>query len=318
MDAHQSQSDRIRLGRRIALASVLVSAVLAAVKIFVGWLAGSTAVMADGFESAGDVVSSGIVLFGFVVASKPPDANHPYGHGRVEMLTGLAVGAILGLAGLGICAHSLARTFEVYPPPAAFGLWPLIGSVAAKGVLSRMKFRCARRIDSAALVADAWNDLVDILSGLTAMTALGLTLYDPQRFLAADAWGGFAVGLIVIFLAITVVRGTSWQLMDTMPDEALMSRIRSVAREVPGVRGVEKCYARKTGLQYHVDLHLGVDPDITVRASHEIASQVRLRLRQSLEWVADVLVHIEPTPWENQAAQAEAPSPPATGAPRPE
>ncbi len=299
--------ERMRLGRRIALASVMVSAALAGTKILVGWLAGSTAVMADGFESAGDVVASGIVLFGFIVAAKPPDANHPYGHGRVEILTGLGVGVILGLAGLGICARSLARAFEHYAAPAAFGLWPLIASVAAKGVLSTVKFRYGRRIDSAALVADAWNDLVDILSGLTAMTALGLTLYNPQRFLAADAWGGFAVGLIVIFTGINVVRGSFWQLMDTMPDEALVRRIRSVAQEVPGVRGVEKCYARKTGLQYHVDLHLEVDPDITVRASHDIATQVRGRLRETLDWVADVLVHVEPSPWEETVRESSKP-----------
>jgi divalent metal cation (Fe/Co/Zn/Cd) transporter len=143
------------------------------------------------------------------------------------------------------------------------------------------------------------------------MTALGLTLYDPGRFLAADAWGGFGVGLIVIFTALNVVRGTSWQLMDTMPSESLMEHVRQVALQVPGVRDVEKCYARKTGLQYHVDLHLGVDPEITVRASHEIASQVRARLRRQLEWVADVLVHVEPSPWEETAA-------PPTGPPAPE
>ena len=294
----------MRLGRRIALVSVLVSAALAGSKILIGWLAGSTAVMADGFESAGDVVSSGIVLFGFVVAARPPDADHPYGHGRFEMLTGLAVGVILGLAGVGISWRSLVRAFEVHTVPAAFALWPLFGSVAAKSVLSGVKFRYGRRINSAALIADAWNDLVDILSGLTATTALGLTLYDPGRFLAADHWGGFAVGLIVIFTGINVVRNTSFQLMDTMPEEALLARLRNVAMEVPGVREVEKCYARKTGLQYHVDLHLGVDPDITVRASHEIARQVRARLRERLEWVADVLIHVEPSPWEEGVPQA--------------
>ncbi|MBM3744844.1 MAG: cation transporter [Acidobacteria bacterium] len=303
--------DRLQAGRRIALLSVLVSAALAAAKISIGWLAGSTAVMADGFESAGDVLASGIVVFGFVAASKPPDAEHPYGHGRAEMLTGLAVGVILGLAGVGICARSLVRAFEHYPAPAAFGMWPLAASILAKSVLSAVKFRYGRRIDSAALTADAWNDLVDILSGLTAMTALGLTVYDPGRFLAADAWGGFGVGLIVIFVGLNVVRGTSWQLMDTMPSESLMERVRQAALEVPGVRDVEKCYARKTGLQYHVDLHLGVDPEITVRASHEIARQVRVRLRRQLEWVADVLVHVEPSPWE------ETTSPP-TGPPAPE
>ena len=112
----------------------------------------------------------------------------------------------------------------------------------------------------------------------------------------ADRYGGFIVGLIVIFAGVRVARETSMHLMDTMPSEALMNDIRTVASTVGGVRGVEKCFARKTGLRYHVDLHLEVDPEMTVRCSHEIAHQVRLRILERLDWVADVLVHVEPAP----------------------
>jgi cation diffusion facilitator family transporter len=285
-----------RMARRIALIGIVASAALAVSKILIGWMAGSTAVVADGFESAGDVVASAIVLFGLVVASIPADENHPYGHGRFEMLTGLAVGTILGIAGIGICVHALARASEVHEPPALFGIWPLLGSIAVKAVLSTVKFRFGRRAHSAALIADAWNDTVDILSGTVALTALGLTLHDPSRFLAADHYGGFAVGIIVVFTGIRVVRETSLQLMDTMPDRGMMNRIRETAMTIPGVEGVEKCFARKTGFQYHVDLHLEVDPEITVRESHDIASQVRGALKDNLEFVADVLVHVEPSP----------------------
>lgn len=286
----------VRAARRVAIVSVLASAALAVTKVLIGWMAGSTSVVADGLESASDVVASSIVLFGLVVATIPPDREHPYGHGRVETLTGLAVGAILAAAGIGICVHSLDRLQEVHTPPALYGLWPLFGSIVVKAVLSTLKFRFGRRARSAALVADAWNDTVDILSGSVAALALGLTLYDPARFLAADHYGGFAVGMIVVFTGLRVVRETSLQLMDTMPDEALMDQMRAVALTVPGALGVEKCYARKTGLQYHVDLHLEVDPDITVRDSHEIATQVRIALRERLDFIADVLVHVEPAP----------------------
>ncbi len=291
-----AQSERARTGRRIALLSVFVSAGLAASKILIGWLARSTSVVADGFESAGDVVASGIVLFGIAIAAKPPDEKHPYGHGRIEMLTGLAVGVILAAAGAGICVHSLEKMGERHAPPAVYGVWPLAASIAIKSVLSTLKFRVGRRIHSAALTADAWNDTVDMLSGTAAIVALGLTLYDPARFLAADHWGGFAVGLIVVFTGIRVVRETSLQLMDTMPNPEIMNEIRSVAVAVPGVDGVEKCFARKTGFQYHVDLHLEVDPDITVRQSHEIATQVRIAVKETLDYIADVLVHVEPSP----------------------
>jgi cation diffusion facilitator family transporter len=286
----------IGAGRRIAIISVAIGCALAAMKIVIGWMAGSTSVVADGFESAGDVVASSIVLFGLVVASMPPDENHPYGHGRLEMVTGLIVGLILAAAGVAISVNALRRAINPKTVPAAYAIWPLVGSIATKTVLSTAKFRTGRRIGSAALVADAWNDAVDILSGAVALTAVGLTVWLPDTFLAADKYGGFAVGVIVIFTGLRVVRETSLQLMDTMPDSALTNRIRAVASEVPGVEGVEKCFARKTGLQYHVDLHLEVDPAISVFESHEIATRVRMRLRERLDFVADVLVHVEPAP----------------------
>jgi cation diffusion facilitator family transporter len=159
-----------------------------------------------------------------------------------------------------------------------------------------VKFHFGRKIRSAALLADAWNDSVDILSALAALVAVSLTIISPHRFLAADHWGAFAVGLIVIFTGFRVTRDTALQLMDTMPDRESMATVRNAALTVPGVRGVEKCYARKTGLQYHVDLHLEVDPEITVRQSHVIATQVRIVIKETLAWVADVLVHVEPAP----------------------
>lgn len=283
-----------RMGRRVALAGMIASGSLAALKIIIGWLAGSTSVVADGVESASDVVASGIVLFGLVVASKPPDANHPYGHGRFETITGLGVATMLALTGVAICVKSVLRAYEVHVAPESYAVWPLIVSIFTKMGLSFYKFRWGKRLRSDSLVADAWNDAVDILSGFVALIAVGITLYDPSRFLAADHYGGLAVGLIVIFLGIRVARETSLHLMDTMPNEEAMEQIRAAALSVPGALAVEKCYARKTGLQYHVDLHLEVDPQLNVKDSHDIATAVRIQIKEKLDWVADVLVHVEP------------------------
>ncbi len=280
--------------RRVAVLSMGVSAALAALKISVGWLAGSTAVVADGVEAAGDVVSSAVVFFGLALAARPPDENHPYGHGRIETLSGFTVGVMLALVGAGIAVSSMQRLYVTASPPRGFAVYAMIVSVAAKSVLSAYKFRVAKRTGSAGLRADAWNDSVDILSGVVALGALSLTLLDPARFLSADSIGGIVVGVIVIFLGLTVVRDSSLHLMDTMPPPALLDEVRRVALLVPGALGVEKCFARKTGLQYHVDLHLEVDPELTVRQSHDIATLVRKKLQAELEWVADVLVHVEP------------------------
>jgi cation diffusion facilitator family transporter len=286
----------MQTGQRVALLGMVVSGSLALIKILAGLLGGSTSVVADGFESAGDVFTSGFVWLGLAVSAKPADSNHPYGHGRAEILTGLLIGLVLGMAGVLISYRSLHNLNEVHAPPATYVVWPLIASALIKSALSATKFHYGRKINSAALTADAWNDLVDIGSAMAALVAVGLTLLDPSRFLAADHYGAFVVGLIMIFSGVRVSRETAYQLMDTMPGDAAMAEVRRVALQVPGVHGVEKCFARKTGLKYHVDLHLEVDPEITVRESHDIAHDTRMRIMKSLDWVADVLVHVEPFP----------------------
>jgi cation diffusion facilitator family transporter len=281
-------------GRRIALASIAVSAALAALKIIIGLKANSTAVVSDGFESASDVLSSSIVLVGLIVAERPPDADHPYGHGRFEILTALFVGAILFATGVLVCYHSVQRAFEVSHAPEFFAVWPLLLSIGCKSVLWSMKRAYGRRMRSEALLADSSNDAVDVLSAAVALTGLSITLFDPKRFVAFDHIGGFGVGVVVIVLGVRIMRDTVLQLMDTMPDEAMLDQIRGAALQVPGALGIEKCRARKTGMKYHVDLHLEVDPNLTVQASHDIATQVRIVIKESLDWVADVLVHVEP------------------------
>jgi cation diffusion facilitator family transporter len=281
-------------GQRIAIAGMVVSGALAALKITIGLAGHSTAVVADGLESASDVFASGLVLLGLTLAARPADANHPYGHGRFEILIGLLIGMTLAVAGTLISHGSLQRLGQAHEPLAHFVVWPLLVSLAAKSMLATLKFRHGRKLGSDSLIADAWNDAMDTLSATAALIAVGLALSNPQRFADADRLGGFVVGIIVVAVGVRVVYSTAMQLVDTMPDQRLMAQIREAASTVPGTRGVEKCFARKTGLRYHVDLHLEVDPEMTVKQSHRIAHDVKMRIVERLDWVADVLVHVEP------------------------
>lgn len=276
----------------MAWASIAVSAILAAVKISVGLLAQSVALVSDGFESAADFFTSGLVLFGLWVAAKPPDRDHPYGHGRFETLTGLAIGVILVVSGTVISIQALVER-DVRHQPALYAIWPLLASIVAKGVLGFSKYSVGRRSGSAGLSADAWNDAVDVLSGAVALVAIVIANQVPEMHMA-DHYGGFVIGAIVIFLGFRVVRETALQLMDTMPGEAQLAQIRESAMTVNGARAIEKCFARKTGLRYHVDLHLEVDPHLSVEASHEIARNVKNTIKEKVDWVEDVLVHVEP------------------------
>jgi cation diffusion facilitator family transporter len=285
----------MRKARQIAILGMAVSALLALMKLTAGWRAHSASVVADGFESTADVFTSGLVLIGMTLAARPPDENHPYGHGRVEILTGLLLGFVLFCSGALISWHGLTGAADA-AVPAPWAIFPLLFSILAKAGLVLTKYGHGRRIGSSSLLADAANDGIDILSGTVALAALSLTLWKPVDFARADHYGACAVGIVVIASSIRVIHQTSLYLMDTMPDDAAMATIRDVAMAVQDVAGVEKCYARKTGLQYHVDLHLEVDPEITVRASHVIAGRVRDTIRERIPWVADVLVHVEPFP----------------------
>jgi cation diffusion facilitator family transporter len=285
------------VGRRIALISMAVGTGLAVSKILVGTHVGSDAITSDGLEASGDVLSSCIVYAGLWLASRPPDVEHPYGHGRYETLAGLAVGAILLLAGAAIFWHGLSphNSANAFP---AYSLYPLLAAVVVKVCLFITKFRVGRQIASLSLEADAWHDLTDLLATGIALVAVVLTLIDAQRFHAADHVGAMIIGILICILSFQVVHRAVAQLVDTMPDAAKMAEVRETALLVPGALGIEKCFARRTGLRFHVDLHLEVDPNLTVRESHEIATQVRITIKEQLPWVADVLVHVEPAPAE--------------------
>jgi len=283
-----------RAGRRVALAGICASVVLAAMNLVVGVWSQSAAVFATGVEFAGDVLASTVVLFGLVAAAKPPDDNHPYGHGRIETLAAFVVGLVLCAGGAGICWNALQAVGDRHAPPSLGAIMALVVAIAVRAVMSVLKFRVGRRIRSSSLVADAWNDAVDILSAGAALLAVALAVYDSERFLAADHYGAFVVGVVVVVTGLRVLRDASLELMDTMPDPPMMARVRATALDVEGVGGVDKAYARKTGMSYHVDLHIEVDPAMSVAAAHAVAGQVRHRVRADLPWVADVLVHVEP------------------------
>ncbi len=272
-----------------------VGAAIAVSKVVVGAHAGSSAVTSDGLEAGGDVLSSGIVYTGLWLAAKPPDQEHPYGHGRYETLAGLAVGAILLLAGAAIFWHGYTSMAERSSLP-TYALYPLLVSIVVKVALSAAKFRVGRQISSTSLQADAWHDITDLLSTFVALLAVVLTLINPSRFATADHVGGILIGIIIFALSIQVVHRTVDNLLDTMPDPEKLAEIRRLSLTVPGALGVEKCFARSSGLRYYVDLHLEVDQDLSVRESHDIATQVRGLIKDTLPWVADVLVHVEPAP----------------------
>jgi cation diffusion facilitator family transporter len=289
-------AERHRTALRTIRWSIAGSAVLAAVKWLAGWQGQSDALIADAIESTTDIAASGLVLLGLLYARRPADANHPYGHGRVESLvTFLVVGFLTASATL-IAVESVRHLGEPQAVPAAFTLWVLGGIIALKEGLYRVGMRRARQTGSSALRADAWHHRSDAVTSVAAFLGIGLARIFGPGWAAADDWAAlFAAGFIA-WNAWRIFRPAWGEFMDEQRHEELRGRIEAFARSVPDVHALEQVRIRKSGLVYHVDLHVEVDGGLSVREGHRIAHRLKDGLLAELPELADVLIHVEPAP----------------------
>lgn len=283
-----------RMGQSLALAGLITSAGLAFIKLFGGILSHSTSLSADGLESASDVLASAIIWSGMAIARRPADNKFPYGYGRAESLAGKTVGTILLMSAVLLATHSFHRLMGPAIVLPGWILAPLALSFILKGILASAKYRVGKRIRSSALIADSGNDAVDMISALVAAGAITLNLIDHERFAYADAAGGLGVSLIIFIMGLQIFQRTSEELMDVMPDDSLVSMVRDVAIKTKGVLDVEKCYGRKSGTQFFFDLHIEVDPEMSVKHAHEVSHRVKDQILEKCDFVKDVLVHVEP------------------------
>lgn len=307
MTLHDEFAAAYRKGRQAAIWGMIGSGALAVLKITAGLRGHSTAVFSDGVESAMDVITSMVVLGGMTLALRPPDRDHPYGHGRAESIAGKTVSTILIVTGVLLAFNSALGLTSTQHPPELYAIATLIISIAVKVWLSMYKMNLGTKIDSVSLQADAWNDRVDVVSAVAALAGAGLAAYAPDRFLYADRLGGGLVAVVILYTGVRVFRDTSLELMDTSPSAELMARVRGVVRRVEGVVALETCRGRKSGLGYFFDLHVEVDPEMKVRAAHEIAHRIKDCVRAEIPAVLDVLVHVEPAGQRDSRPQKPAP-----------
>jgi len=272
-----------------------VNAVLTASKFAAGILGHSHALTADAVESTADIFSSVIVWRGLIVAAEPADPDHPYGHGKAEPLAAASVAIMLLLAALGIMARSAQGLFESRERPQAFTLYVLVAVIVVKELLFRFVSREAGSLESIALRSDAWHHRSDAITSLAAGLGIALALFGGPRLAFADDAAAIVAGAIIAWNGWRLLRPALNELMDAAPGSALISAIRTAAGAVPGVNAVEKCIVRKMGFQYFVDMHVEVDPLMTVQQGHDIAHNVKNKVRSAVPSVHDVLVHIEPS-----------------------
>lgn len=283
-----------RTGARIALFGLAINVVLASVKILAGVFGHAYVLIADGIESALDVGGSIVIWGGLTVAARPPDATHPYGHGKAEPIAAVVVAVGVVAAALGLAIQSVREIFLPHHAPAPYTLVVLIIAVIVKETLYRYVIRLGRNIESTAVQADAWHHRSDAITSIAAFIGISVALIGGERWQSADDWAALFACAVIGANGYRILSPALHEIMDTAPRGPIVDLVRSTAATVPGVMEVEKCLIRKMGLDYYVDLHVGVNGNISVHDGHAIAHQVKSAIQQSDSRIADVLVHIEP------------------------
>ncbi|MFN4895910.1 MAG: cation diffusion facilitator family transporter [Pseudomonadota bacterium] len=282
------------LGLRNARLGIAVNLILAVVKGVAGVIGNSYALIADAIESASDVVTSVVIAFGFRMAGKPADANHPYGHGKFEPLSAAVVALILLGAAILIAVESVKEILTPHHSPAPFTLCVLVVVVVIKEALFRTVLRAGETIHSTALKTDAWHHRADAITSLAAFVGISIALIGGRGYESADDFAALIASVVIAINACLLIRPALLELIDTAPDPKLVAEIRAAAQQVPGVLGTHKCRVRKLGVDYFVDLDVLCDPDSTIRQGHEIAHDVGEQLHAEFPQVRKVLVHVEP------------------------
>lgn len=279
---------------RLSSLTIAINLALSLIKITVGWLGNSYALIADGIESSSDVISSLIVWGGLRLSLRPPDRNHPFGHGKAESLAGLFVALALFIAAGIICYQSIREILLPHHPPAWFTLPVLAGVIVIKEILFQRVLASSASINSQSLRSDAWHHRADAMTSIAAFIGISIALIGGKGYESADDWAALLACGVIVFNAIRLIGPSLNEMMDAAVPEKTEQALRELALQVEGVRAIEKCRIRKSGLQLHMDIHVEVDADLSVRDGHAIAHRVQDRLKAASIGVGDVLVHIEP------------------------
>jgi cation diffusion facilitator family transporter len=275
--------------------SLLSNISLAIIKWIGGYFGNSYALIADAIESTSDVVTSVFVLFGLKYAAKPADDNHPYGHGRIEpLITFLVVLFLVVSAGM-IAYQSIHNIVTPHDPPQAFTLIILLGIIGWKEISYQWVIRKSRETQSSSLKADAWHHRSDAITSIAAFIGIAIALFFGKGFESADDWAALVASIFILYNCYLIFRPAFGEMMDEHVYDELIDQIRSISQTVNGVQRTEKCFVRKAGFHYHVDLHLEVIGSISVTEGHEIAHDVKDTLRNELPQLGHVLIHVEPS-----------------------
>lgn len=274
--------------------SIFGNAALALIKAFAGVFGNSYALIADAIESTTDIFSSLLVLFGLKYAKRPADENHPYGHGKIEPLVTFLVVAFIVTSATVIAYESIRNIRTPHEVPESWTLLVLGGIILWKEVSFRIVIKKSKETNSSSLRADAWHHRSDAITSVLAFIGISIAILLGEGYETADDWAALFAVVFILYNSYLIFRPALGEIMDEHLYDELIAQIRRKATEVPGVLATEKCFIRKTGMNYHVDLHVIVDGEISVREGHDIAHALQDFLRSDIPNLGQILIHVEP------------------------
>lgn len=277
---------------KVSYFSIIGNTCLAIVKGLAGVFGHSYALIADAIESTSDIFASILVLLGLKYAARPADENHPYGHGRVEPLITFVVVGFLIVSAVIIAYKSIENIGTPHQIPEPFTLYILGAIILWKEISYRVVNKKSKETNSTSLKADAWHHRSDAITSLAAFIGISIALLTGYE--SADDWAALLASGLILFNAYLIFRPALGEIMDENRYDDLILKIREIAKTVPGIIYTEKCHIRKAGMQFHVDLHAVVDPNISVKEGHDLAHKLQDALQDEISEIQYVLIHIEP------------------------
>ena len=274
--------------------SIVGNICLALIKGLAGFFGNSYALIADAIESTTDIFASFLVLFGIKYSNKPADDNHPYGHGRAEPLVTFMVVGFLITAATIIAYESINTIVTPHNLPKPWTLIVLGVIIIWKEYSYRLVLKRSVETHSTSLKADAWHHRSDALTSIAAFVGISIALILGKGYESADDWAALFASGFIFYNSYLIFRPALGEIMDEHLYDDLVEQIRIIALKVDGILGTEKCFIRKAGMQYHVDLHAIVNANSTVKEGHILSHKLKDALRDAIPELGHILIHIEP------------------------
>jgi len=301
-----SSSERYLAIRNITLAGILINIVLTIIKVVFGFLDHSQALIADGLHSLSDLISDAVILIAARYSSQGADKEHPYGHARFETLASVIIGGLLVVVAIGMLIEATRRLLhpDSSLQPTSISLIVAIISILSKEILYHFTVFVAKQVRSEMVLANAWHHRSDALSSVIVVGGVAGAMAGLPWL---DAVAAMSVSVMIAHIGWSLGRRGASELVDTGLDNDKVSAIKEIIASVDGVRTLHELRTRSMGTQALVDVHLLVNPKISVSEGHQIGETVRTRLVNQVDAVLEVIVHIDPEDDENNSPNLDLP-----------